>query len=272
MHPSLSREELTKLFHGDVPWQQVDAILSDCSEERNIDDIHSELNALVKARHEPNRPKVPPFLFWTPERLIAFEKDIADTFNAGKIKAPVHLAGGNEQQLIDIFKDIRTSDWKCCSWRSHFHCLLAGVPQDELKSAIVAGRSIGLCFPQQRVISSALVGGIVPVALGLAWAAKHRNEDEKVWCFIGDMTAMTGLVHECYHYAIGHQLPLRIIIENNKTSVATNTEKAWSIPTNKVEPIISSYEYDLAAHWPHVGTGQWVNFGDGLGLGTERPL
>ena len=42
----------------------------------------------------------------TPADLIAFENDIANDFNAGKIKAPVHLAGGNEQQLIDIFAGI----------------------------------------------------------------------------------------------------------------------------------------------------------------------
>ena len=51
MHPGLSREELTKLFHGDVPWQQVDLILSDCSEERNIDDVHAELKALANQRN-----------------------------------------------------------------------------------------------------------------------------------------------------------------------------------------------------------------------------
>ena len=294
MHPGLSREELTKLFHGDVPWQQVDLILSDCSEERNIDDIRSELSALALQRvpldktvsllpqpslNKPegctwpdcdcavafsdSGPPGPlltqcPYYSWTPEALIAFEKDIADTFNRGEIKAPIHLEGGNEQQLIDIFKDIRPQDWKCCSWRSHLKCLLSGVPPQELKDAIVAGRSIGLCFPAQRVISSALVGGIVPIALGLAWAAKHRNEDEKVWCFVGDMTAHCGLVYECLTYAKNDDLPLIVVIEDNRKSVATNTAAAWGDDFRWLPGgLYRYYRYKLS--FPHVGTGTWVH-------------
>ena len=47
----------------------------------------------------------------TVESLKAFELDIADEFNAGHIRAPIHLEGGNEQQLLDIFKDIKNDDW-----------------------------------------------------------------------------------------------------------------------------------------------------------------
>jgi Dehydrogenase E1 component len=256
MHPSLSREELTKLFRGDVPWREVDAILADCSEERSIEDVRAELSALAVSRLHPDEIAIPWPRPWTPERLIAFEKDIADTFNAGKIKAPVHLAGGNEQQLIDIFKDIRPQDWVCGGWRMHYHALLKRVPPQELKDAIVAGRSIGLCFPAQRVISSALVGGIVPIALGLAWAAKRRQEDEKVWCFIGDMTYYCGLVQECAGYAFAHKLPLRIVVEDNGKSVATDTKKAWGMEACET-PSVIRYAYTLS--WPHVGTGTWVH-------------
>ena len=254
MHPSLSREELSKLFHGDVPWREVDLILSDASEERNIDDIRSELSALADSRPGASLKMVK----WTPETLIAFEKSIAGTFNRGEIKAPVHLAGGNEQQLIDIFKDIRPQDWVCCGWRAHLHCLLKSVPPQELKDAIVAGRSIGLCFPDQRVISSALVGGIVPIALGLAWAAKYRNEDEKVWCFIGDMSAHCGLVYECMTYAKNDNLPLEIVVEDNGKSVATNTAAAWGDDLRWLHGgLFRYYKYEL--RFPHVGTGTWVH-------------
>ena len=43
--------------------------------------------------------------------LIDFEKGIADSFNNAKIKAPIHLHGNNEKQLIEIFKSIKQSDW-----------------------------------------------------------------------------------------------------------------------------------------------------------------
>jgi pyruvate dehydrogenase E1 component alpha subunit len=60
----------------------------------------------------------------------------------------VHLCDGNEDAMIEIFKRIGKEDWVLCSWRSHFQCLLKGVPPDVLKAEIMAGRSISLCFPE----------------------------------------------------------------------------------------------------------------------------
>lgn len=191
---------------------------------------------------------------WTPETLAAFEADIAAEFNAGNIKAPVHLAGGNELQLLRIFEDVQPQDFVCCTWRSHIHCLLKNVPPEDLKAAILDGRSIALCFPEQRVISSALVGGITPVALGLAWAAKRRGSGERVWCFIGDMAERGGLYHECAQYASGHDLPITFVVENNGLSVATDTEKSWGL-WHGLD--VRSYTYKL--EWPHVATGKWVS-------------
>jgi len=190
----------------------------------------------------------------TIESLKAFEADIAAEFNAGKIKAPLHLAGGNEQELLDIFKDVKAADWVAGTWRSHYHALLKGVPPDELKEAILAGRSIALCFPEQRVICSAMVGGIVPVALGLAWAAKRESSKERVWCFIGDMAATSGIAHECSEYARGYDLPLTIIVEDNGKSVATNTREVWGY---KNAQVFRRYSYGLLHS--HVGTGQWIH-------------
>ena len=63
-----------------------------------------------------------------PEQLIAFEEDIAKEFNAANIKAPVHLYSGNEEQMIEIIKEIYDHDWVFCSWRSHYQCLLKESP------------------------------------------------------------------------------------------------------------------------------------------------
>ena len=118
----------------------------------------------------------------TPESLKAFEQRVAEAFNAGKIRAPVHLSGGNEHELIEIFGQVRSDDWVCGAWRMHYQALLKGVPEDKLFDDIVAGKSIALCYPEYRVISSAIVGGIIPIALGLAWAARrHPTEASRVW-------------------------------------------------------------------------------------------
>jgi pyruvate dehydrogenase E1 component alpha subunit len=188
--------------------------------------------------------------------LIAFEKEIAAEFEAGNIRAPVHLAGGNEQQLIDIFRDIRPQDWVLCAWRSHYHCLLKGVPAEKVKAAIMDGRSIALCFPEHRVLSSAIVGGIAPIATGLGWSIKRRDGDERVYCFMGDMTAETGICHEAMKYAGGHALPITWVIENNGKSVCTDTDEVWGHFLKP--PRERSYCYELT--WPHVGIGKWVQF------------
>lgn len=191
----------------------------------------------------------------TPEDLISFEDEMAADFNAGKIKAPLHLAGGNETQLIEIFRDIRPDDWVLCSWRSHYHCLLKGVPPAELKAAIHAGRSIALCFPEYKILSSAIVGGICPIATGLGWAIKERGGNERVHVFVGDMTARAGIFHECLQYCDGHNLPVVFCVENNGLSVCTDTGTAWGYGGG-----IDWHEYSYKLTRPHVGTGQWVRF------------
>lgn len=198
---------------------------------------------------------------YTPQDLIDFEKDIEQIFASGAIKAPVHLAGGNEKELIEIFKGIESHDWVLCGWRSHYHCLLRGVPPGRVKDAIVAGRSIALCFPDFRILSSAIVGGICPIATGLAWAIKHRKGRERVHCFIGDMTARTGIYHESFQYCLGHDLPVRFIIEDNGISVVTDTIEAWGIESVKrlsALHAVTVYTYKMSR--PHVGIGKFVSF------------
>jgi TPP-dependent pyruvate/acetoin dehydrogenase alpha subunit len=186
--------------------------------------------------------------------LIAFEDEIRELFNAGKIAAPIHLASGNEDQLIEIFQRIKSEDWVFGTWRSHYHCLLKGVPPEELKAKIVAGRSIGLCFPEHRILCSALVGGNAPLAVGMAMAIKRRGGSEHVWCFVGDMGATTGIFQECAEYSTAHKLPIKFVVENNRMSVQTNTEKVWGRPYYEI-PDIDEYQYDM--NIPHVGTGKW---------------
>ena len=135
--------------------------------------------------------------------LIRFEDDIAETFNKGMIKAPVHLHSGNEDFLINFFKKkIKKNDWVFCSWRSHYQCLLKGVPPKILKKEILDGKSISLCFMKYKVYSSAIVGGILPISLGMALSLKRKKSKNRVFCFIGDMTSETGIAYETIKYSI----------------------------------------------------------------------
>jgi pyruvate dehydrogenase E1 component alpha subunit len=198
----------------------------------------------------------------TAKDLIAFEDDIGATFNQAKIAAPVHLYSGNEEAMINVFRDVRADDWVCCSWRSHYQCLLKGVPPEALKAEIMAGHSISLCFPQYRILSSAIVTGVIPIALGLALSLKLSGKKNKVHCFMGDMTSETGAAHECIKYSENHDLPVRWIIEDNGKSVCTETRAVWNRQVLSYEQSTSSriHYYKYQSRYPHAGAGQRIQF------------
>lgn len=198
----------------------------------------------------------------TEHDLVEFETEIANLFNAAKIRAPVHLYSGNESEMIRVFQDIQAEDWLFCSWRSHYQCLLKGVPADLVKREIQAGRSISLCFPAYRIVSSAIVGGVLPMAVGTAMSIKRRKGTERVHCFLGEMTSETGIAHECVKYARNFGLPIRFIIEDNGQSVCTDTRQAWNQELLSFEqgndPMIVYYKYET--RYPHAGAGIRVQF------------
>ena len=189
--------------------------------------------------------------------LINFELDIKKIYEAGKIKAPIHLSGNNEDSLINIFKKIKKNDWVFSTWRNHYHALLKGIPMDWLKKEIVAGRSMGINNIKYKFYSSAIVAGTIPIALGVAKALKLKKKNQKVWVFIGDMTFETGMFHECYKYAKNHKLPLKFVVEDNNLSTNTPTNKVW-VKKSKTPKDVIYYKYKRK--YPHHGTGGWVLF------------
>lgn len=199
---------------------------------------------------------------WTPQELIAFENEVATVFNGGEIKAPVHLSSGNEEPLIEIFKGVKESDWIFCSWRSHYQCLLKGVDPKELMTQIKLGHSISLCFPEEKVFSSAIVGGQLPIALGVALGESRNGSDRHVWCFLGDMTAETGMAQNCIEYAQNFDLPITFVIENNELSVMTPTKKVWGTSKLRFERNLSDKVVSFAykSKYPHAGAGKRVQF------------
>ena len=202
----------------------------------------------------------------TAEELIAFEADIAREYDAGHIRAPVHLAGGDAERLLEIFSEWREGDYTFSTWRSHWHALLSGVPAEKVRAAIMAGRSITLCFPEHRFYSSAIVAGCCPIALGVAMRLKMTGAKERVWCCIGDMAAETGLFYECAKYAGFRDLPIRWIIEDNGLSVCTDTRDAWfGIKDQPLtyRQVFWNRETDIVRYvlpYPHSGAGKRVNF------------
>ncbi len=201
----------------------------------------------------------------TREDIIHFENEIAGMFTDGLIKAPVHLRTGREDALIHIFEKyaIGPGDYVFAFWDAHEICLLKGVPRAVLKQAILEGRSIALCFPAYRIYCSGIVGSLMGVASGTAWALKQRGEKGRVFLFCGDMSAETGIFHEALKYAVNFDLPAVFVVSDNGLSVMTDTRAAWGSPEpwfkgTRFEAKIEYFRYHNG--WPHSGVGRMVKF------------
>jgi pyruvate dehydrogenase E1 component alpha subunit len=195
---------------------------------------------------------------WTKKDLIAFEDDIISHWENGEIKGPIHLSNGNEDELIEIFKKVGVTDWVFSTWRSHYHALLHGVEPQILKQKILDGKSITIVDKDSNFYSSAIVTGILPVALGVAKSIKLKGSTNKVWCFVGDMTFETGIFSEVYKYARNFDLPINFVVEDNEVSTNTPTAHTWNEIQREIPEDVIYYKYK--SKYPHYGTGKWVVF------------
>lgn len=197
----------------------------------------------------------------SPSDLSNFTERVAAAFLDKQIKAPVHLSGGNEVQLIELFKPIRKEDWVFSTWRSSYHALLKGIPEEWVFNEILAGRSMYLINKEYNFYSSSIVGGTLPIAAGVAMGLKrqlHPNHP-KVYVFVGDMTARTGIYYEFLQYCLGHNLPVQVIVEDNGYSTNTPTDIVWGNSTeSRQSRMTQRYRYERKH--PHVGIGKHVQF------------
>ena len=194
---------------------------------------------------------------WTVEKLIRFEQSIVDIWEGGKIRGPVHLSNGNEEQLIEIFKRVKESDWVFSTWRSHYHWVLKGLSADYATELIKDGKSITMCEHTEKFYASAIVGGTLSIALGVAIGIKQSGSDEKVFVFIGDMSFESGIFYEVHKYARNFDLPIVFVVEDNGVSTYTPTESTWNKKRDIPEDVI---HYTYKSKYPHYGSGKWIAF------------
>ena len=194
---------------------------------------------------------------FTEQDLHDFEDKIVNYWNDAKIRGPVHLSNGNEQPLIEIFKRIKTTDWVFSTWRSHYHALLKGIDSKWIEDEILAGKSITICNTDEKFYSSAIVGGTLPIALGVAQGIKKSNGTDKVFCFVGDMSFESGIFYEVHKYARNFDLPLYFIVEDNGVSTYTPTVDTWQVQRPIPDDVI---HYEYKSKYPHYGSGKWIMF------------
>ena len=113
------------------------------------------------------------------KKLINFEKKIVTLYEKKKIRGPIHLSGNNEDQLINIFKKIKKNDWVFSGWRNHYHAILKNIPLHDIEKQIIKGKSMNLNSMKHNFFTSSIVGGILPVSLGVAMALKMKKANLK---------------------------------------------------------------------------------------------
>lgn len=177
----------------------------------------------------------------TKSDLIAFEREVAEAFQRGEIHAPIHLSGGNEDELIRIFEGIKPSDFVFSTWRSHYHALLKGMSHEQVMHQILTGRSMFLASIEHNFYASAIMGGCLSIACGVA------DMGQTVWCFVGDMCATTGTFADAVRFARTRGLDMHFVIEDNGMATNTPTRKAWGEGTIAAD--ITRYTYKRA--YPH---------------------
>ncbi len=204
---------------------------------------------------------------WTAESLKEFEKKVIHLFEMGKARCPIHLCGGNEEQLLALFDNIKAKDYVFSTHRNHYHYLLKGGSQRKLLDEIIGlptgvckgeGRSMNVYDPSINFYTSAIVGGSCAIAVGVALSLRKRRVHSHVWCFIGDGAEDQGHFTEAARFAHCRRLPITFIIEDNNRSVDSTRADRWKNFAGINFPNILRYSYERI--YPHVGIGKFVTF------------
>lgn len=192
--------------------------------------------------------------------LIGFERWVADAFEEKQVRGPIHLSGGNERELIKIFHHITAKDWVFSTHRNHYHFILKVREPRKLQSLIMEGNSMHTYDKDSKFFTSAIVGGCIPIAVGVALSIQRKGGDEHVWCFIGDGATDSGRFYEAARYADSRQLPITFVIEDNDLSCSTTKEERWGKDKDIVDRFYCVIRYKYKRTVEHTGSGTWVSF------------
>lgn len=174
-------------------------------------------------------------------RIRAAEEAIAAKYPEGKMRCPVHLSIGQEACAVGVCAALNKNDLMVSTHRGHAHMLAKGGSLNALISELY-GKTSGCGRGQAGSMhlvdwdcgfagSTSIVGGTIPVGVGLAFAKKLRGEDGCVVVCVGDAAVEEGVFHESANFASLHNLPVIFVLENNFYSCFTHIDDRQ--PTNR---------------------------------------
>ncbi len=169
-----------------------------------------------------------------------FEEKAGQAYGLKKIQGFCHLYIGQEAVVVGINEAIRPSDWVMTGYRDHVHPLVRGADAGMLMAELY-GRDGGYSkgkggsmhfFDVEHGFYGGygIVGGQIPLAAGMAFASKYRNEDRLTVCSFGDAAANQGALHETFNMAQKWQLPVLYVVENNRYGMGTDIARVSSMP------------------------------------------
>ncbi|MFV1994009.1 MAG: pyruvate dehydrogenase (acetyl-transferring) E1 component subunit alpha [Verrucomicrobiales bacterium] len=171
--------------------------------------------------------------------MRAFEERAAQQYQLGKIGGFCHLYIGQEAVAAGSFAAIRADDDVITAYRDHAHALGRGTSMRACMAELfgkATGCSKGLggsmhFFDKERHMygGHAIVGAHIPVALGIAFAAKYRHQDRLTLCYFGDGSIHQGAFHEAFNLASLWELPVILICENNGYAMGTAVHRSTAL-------------------------------------------
>lgn len=164
-------------------------------------------------------------------RIRKIEEEIAKRYSEQNMRCPVHLSVGQEWAAVALCKPLDKDDLLVSTHRSHAHYLAKGGDLNRFIAELY-GKEIGCSgghggsmhltdWECGFVASTSIVGGTIPIGVGLAFAKKMRGESGiAVSCF-GDAATEEGVFFESLNFATLHNLPVIFFVENNGFSCDT---------------------------------------------------
>ncbi|HYR55971.1 MAG TPA: pyruvate dehydrogenase (acetyl-transferring) E1 component subunit alpha [Myxococcaceae bacterium] len=164
--------------------------------------------------------------------LRRFEERAGQQYGLGKIAGFCHLYIGQEAVAVGALEAIRPDDYVISAYRDHGQALARGADPGMVMAELF-GRSTGYSkgkggsmhlFDVEHHFYGgfAIVGAQIPLATGMAFASRYRNEDRVTVCFFGDAAANQGAFHESLNMASKWKLPVVYICENNRYGMGTD--------------------------------------------------
>lgn len=172
-------------------------------------------------------------------RIRRLEEKSAELYSSMKIRGFLHLYIGEEAVAVGVIEVLKPEDNVVATYREHAHALLRGMSAGVIMAEMYGkqegcsrgrGGSMHLFDVKTRLFGgNAIVGGGLPLAVGLALADKMQGKQHVTCCFFGDGAVAEGEFHESMNLASLWQLPVLFICENNLYAMGTALRFSHSV-------------------------------------------